>query len=107
MTTIRHPLHLLDRAVMFAMRNMVASMKGSVTSPEARKPFDELMQKTPAAAGVTYEQASVGGVAGVWCRPGDAPDASAAILYFHGAPTSSDRRSPSIFTDPVAPFSGA
>ena len=60
MTTIRQPLHLLDRAVMFAMRKMVASMKGSVTGPEARKPFDELMEKTPAAPGVTYEVASVG-----------------------------------------------
>ena len=84
MTTIRQPLHLLDRAVMLGMRTMVASMKGSVTGPEARKPFDELMEQTPAAPGVTYEVATVGGVAGVWCRPTDTPDAAAAILYFHG-----------------------
>ena len=84
MTTTRQPLHLLDRAVMLGMRTMVASMKGSVTGPEARKPFDELMEQTPAAPGVTYEVASVGGVAGVWCRPADTPDAAAAILYFHG-----------------------
>jgi len=84
MTTINHPLHLLDRAVMFGMRKMVASMKGSVTGPEARKPFDELMEKTPAADGVTYQVASVGGIAGVWCRPEHAQDSAAAILYFHG-----------------------
>jgi len=84
MATIRHPIHLLDRAVMLTMRKMVAPMKGSVTGPEARKPFDELMEQTPAAAGVTYELASVGGVAGVWCRPEGAPDSAAAILHFHG-----------------------
>lgn len=84
MTTIRQPLHLLDRTVMLGMRKMVAPMKGSVTGPEARKPFDELMEKTPAAPCVTYELASVGGIAGVWCRPADTPDAAAAILYLHG-----------------------
>jgi hypothetical protein len=81
MTTIHQPLHLLDCAVMVGMRKMVVPMKGSVTGPEARKPFDELMEKTPAAPGVTYEVASVGGIAGVWCRPDDAPDAAAAIPY--------------------------
>lgn len=84
MTTIRHPLHPLDREVMFEMRRMVASMKGSVTGPEARQPFDELMERTPAAPGVAYEAASVGGVAGVWCRPEAAVDDAAAILYLHG-----------------------
>jgi epsilon-lactone hydrolase len=49
---------------MAAMRLMVASMKGSVTGPSAREPFDELMEKTPAADGVTYEEAEVGGVLG-------------------------------------------
>ena len=58
-------------------------MKGSVTGPSAREPFDELMEKIPAADGVTYEEAEVGGVAGWWCRPNDAV-AGAAILYFHG-----------------------
>jgi epsilon-lactone hydrolase len=68
---------------MAAMRLMLASMKGSVTGPSAREPFDELMEKTPAADGVTYQEAEVGGVAGWWCRPDDAV-AGAAILYFHG-----------------------
>jgi monoterpene epsilon-lactone hydrolase len=84
MTAIRQPLHPLDRTVMLGMRKIVAPMKGSVTGPEARTPFDELMEKTPAAPGVTYEAASVGGVAGVWCRPADTPEAAAAILYLHG-----------------------
>jgi len=82
-STIHHPIHLLDRVAMSAMRLMISSMKGSVTGPSAREPFDELMGKTPAADGVTYEEAEVGGVAGWWCRPDDAV-AGAAILYFHG-----------------------
>ena len=82
-TTIHHPIHLLDRVAMAAMRLMIASMKGSVTGPSAREPFDELMEKTPTADGITYEGAEVGGVAGWWCRPDDAI-AGAALLYFHG-----------------------
>ncbi|MEO8526562.1 MAG: alpha/beta hydrolase fold domain-containing protein [Caldimonas sp.] len=35
---------------------------------QARQPFDELLEKTPAVPGLTYEVASEGGVAGVWCR---------------------------------------
>jgi acetyl esterase/lipase len=80
---IHHPIHLLDRVAMVAMRLMVGSMKGSLTGPSSREPFDDLMEKTPAAAGVTYEEGDVGGVAGWWCRPEDAV-AGAAILYFHG-----------------------
>src|ERR1700693_1684648 len=81
---IHHPIHLLDRVAMVAMRLMVGSMKGSsLTGPSSREQFDELMEKTPAADGVTYEKAEVGGVAGWWCRPDNAV-AGAAILYFHG-----------------------
>jgi epsilon-lactone hydrolase len=80
---IHHPIHLLDRVAMVAMRLMVGSMKGSLTGPSSREQFDELMEKTPAADGVTYEEGDVGGVAGWWCRPEDAV-AGAAILYFHG-----------------------
>lgn len=43
MTIIRRSEHLLDRAAMVAMRLMVASMKGSVTGPDARTPFAEMM----------------------------------------------------------------
>ena len=46
---IHHPIHLLDRVAMAAMRLMISSMKGSVTGPSAREPFDELMEKIPAA----------------------------------------------------------
>ena len=81
--TTNHPLHPLDRVAMAEMRLMVAPMKGSVTGPSARVRFDELMESTPAADGVTYEKAEVGGLPGWWCRPGEAA-ADTAILYLHG-----------------------
>jgi acetyl esterase/lipase len=83
MTAMHHPEHLLDRAAMVALRLMLRSAKGSVSGPDARQTFDELMDKVPAASGVTYEGATVGGVSGWWCRPADAVK-DAAILYFHG-----------------------
>jgi monoterpene epsilon-lactone hydrolase len=83
MTTMHHPEHLLDRAAMVAMRLMLRSAKGTVSGPDARKTFDELMDKVPAASGVTYEAATIGGVSGWWCRPENAVK-GAAILYLHG-----------------------
>jgi len=83
MTTVRHPLNDVDRAAMAAMRPLLAGVKGSVNGPEARGPFDALMEHVPAAAGVTYAAAEVGGVPGWWCRPGGA-STGAAILYHHG-----------------------
>jgi epsilon-lactone hydrolase len=73
----------LDRITMAEMRSMVESTKGTVTGVSAREPFDELMERTPPAEGVTYEKAEVGGVLGWWCRPINAPN-DAVILYFHG-----------------------
>jgi hypothetical protein len=49
-------IHLQDLVAMAAMRLMVGSMKGSVTGPSSREQFDELMEKTPAADGVTHEE---------------------------------------------------
>jgi epsilon-lactone hydrolase len=78
-----HPLNPLDRITMAEMRSMVESTKGTVTGVSAREPFDELMERTSPADGVTYEKVEVGGVLGWWCRPNNAPN-DAAILYFHG-----------------------
>jgi acetyl esterase/lipase len=62
---------------------MLGSAKGSVNGPGARKTFDEIMDQVPAASGVTYEAAVIGGVSGWWCRPEDAMKGS-SILYLHG-----------------------
>jgi acetyl esterase/lipase len=82
-TTAFHSEHLLDRAAMLAMRAMIALQPTADLGPGGRAAFDALMERTPAAASVAYEAATVGGVPGWWCRPADAA-ANAAILYLHG-----------------------
>ena len=79
----KHLLDPQDAITMAKLRPMLASTKGTVTGPSARAPFDELMEQTPPADGVTYEKTTIGGVPGWWCRPNSAP-ADAAILHFHG-----------------------
>lgn len=83
MTMTYHDEHLLDRAAMLLMRGMIALQPKAEFGPAARPAFDTLMEKTPAADGVTCEAGEVGGIAGYWCRPVDAV-AGAAILYLHG-----------------------
>jgi acetyl esterase/lipase len=78
-----HPEHLLDRAAMLAFRSMIALQPAADFGPNGRAAFDELMEKTPAADGVNYEAAEVGGVPGWWCRPAEA-ERGTTILYLHG-----------------------
>ena len=80
MTTTYHKEHLLDRAAMLAMRSVLAVQPKLEFGPESRPGFDQLMAKTPAAKGVTYEAATVGGVAGWWCNPEQAM-AGCAVVY--------------------------
>jgi len=61
------------------MRNFASMRKGGFD----RAAYDQLVEQTPNAPGVAYEEGKVGGVAGWWCLPGGA-DKSAAILYLHG-----------------------
>jgi hypothetical protein len=56
---VNHSIDPLDRVPISEMRLMVASTKGSVNGPSAREPFDQLMDQTPAAGCVTYEEANV------------------------------------------------
>jgi acetyl esterase/lipase len=76
---IDHPLAPEDSKVMDAMRLAMAPGRGNIE----RASFDEVMEQTPDAAGVTYETAVIGGVPGVWCRPRVALP-SVVILYVHG-----------------------
>jgi monoterpene epsilon-lactone hydrolase len=78
-----HKEHLLDRAAMLAMRTLLALQPKVQFGPEARPEFDNLIENTPEADGLTYEVATIGGVAGWWCRPRQATE-GAAILYLHG-----------------------
>jgi hypothetical protein len=82
-TTKFHPEHLLDQAAMLAMRAIIALQPSADLGPGGRAAFDAVIERTPAADGVAYEAARVGGVPGCWCRPADA-SADAAILYLHG-----------------------
>ncbi len=83
MNTEYYKEHLLDRATMLAMRAFLAVQPKTKFEPASRPDFDALMEKTTAADGVIYEAASLGGVAGWWCRPTNAL-AHCAVLYLHG-----------------------
>ena len=83
MSEIHHDEHLLDRAAMLVMRAMLAVQPPARFTPASRPMFDELMDKAPPAEAVGFEQATVAGVAGWWCRPASAVEGR-AVLYFHG-----------------------
>jgi epsilon-lactone hydrolase len=80
---IDHPLTAKDEAFIAALSAEAAPLKGKMDGPHARATFDEMMEHTPAAPGVTYEEATVGGVRGTWCRPKNARP-GVALLYLHG-----------------------
>jgi monoterpene epsilon-lactone hydrolase len=80
---IRHALNEKDDAIIAALRTQVAPLKGKMDGPQARPIFDEVMEHTPDAPGVTDEEGAVGGVRGVWCRP-QSPRPGVALLYLHG-----------------------
>lgn len=80
---IRHPLTEKDGELVAVMRTEAADSKGKLSGSDARGSFDEIMEKTPDALGVSYEQGVVGGVPGVWCHPQN-PHLGVAIIYLHG-----------------------
>jgi monoterpene epsilon-lactone hydrolase len=83
METTYHPISLEDRAAVAALREAIPPGKGNTFAPDMRPMFDEMIGQTPAAPGVTYEAATVGGVPGWWRRPAGALP-GAALLYLHG-----------------------
>lgn len=83
MSITYHDEHLVDRVAMLAMRAMIALQPAADLGPDGRLAFDDLMERTPAADGVDYEPATLGGIPGWWCRPAEV-EAGTAILYLHG-----------------------
>jgi monoterpene epsilon-lactone hydrolase len=80
---IRHPLNDKDVGIIATLRAQVAPLKGKLDGPHARGTFDDVMEHTPDAAGVSYEEDSIGSVRGVWCRPqGGRP--GVVLLHLHG-----------------------
>jgi monoterpene epsilon-lactone hydrolase len=84
---VRATIHLLapaDQLAVEALRQATAALKGQLNGPAARPMFDSIMQLTPAAAGVSFEADTVGGVPGQWCRLAS-PGAPASVgLFIHG-----------------------
>lgn len=80
METIYHPVSAEDQTAAVALREAVAPGRGITFGPDTRPMFDEMIGQTPAAPGVTYEAATVGGVPGWWRRPAGALP-GAVLLY--------------------------
>jgi epsilon-lactone hydrolase len=78
-----HPLSREDSAASTALRAAVAPFKGKLEGTAARGPFDDVMERVAAPAGVTFQAATVGGISGWWAKPAR-PHKSAAILHVHG-----------------------
>jgi epsilon-lactone hydrolase len=86
--TSTHPLSAADGLALAKIRTDAAAQRATLAAgpqpslEQTRAGYDANVGLTLPADGVTYEPATVGGVAGVWSRPKDARNA--AILYLHG-----------------------
>ena len=80
---VQHPCSTQDQLTMAAMRAIVEPNKGKLQGVAARVPYDAIMERVAAPAGVVYEAAHVGGVSGWWCRPETARPGQ-AVMHLHG-----------------------
>src|SRR5882724_5430816 len=78
-----HPLSPEDSLGATALRASVAAFKGKLAGPEARGPFDAIMDQVAAPTDVTFEAETVGGISGLWAKPARRRR-GAAILHLHG-----------------------
>jgi monoterpene epsilon-lactone hydrolase len=78
-----HPVTQEDKAAIAAMRAIVEPNKGRLQGTSARVPYDEIMSRVKAPAGVTFHEDTLGGVSGYWCRPAGVQPGN-AILHLHG-----------------------
>src|SRR2546427_8071027 len=78
-----HPLSPEDSLGATALRASVAAFKGKLAGTAARGPFDAVMERVAAPAGVTFVADTVGGISGWWAKPAR-PRQGAAILHLHG-----------------------
>jgi len=80
-----HPLSHEDSLGASALRASVAAFKGKLAGTAARGPFNDVMEHVVAPTDVTFAADTVGGISGVWAKPGGArPQKAAAILHLHG-----------------------
>ncbi len=80
---VEHPLSDADRAAAAELRAQTAALPAPPDLASNRASFEAMLARIPLAAGVRYEAAEVGGIAGFWCRS-DLDRPGAAILYLHG-----------------------
>src|SRR5256712_12464700 len=78
-----HPLSPEDSLGATALRASVAAFKGKLAGTAARGPFDAVMERVAAPAGVTFVADTVGGISGWWAKPAR-PRKGAAIIHVHG-----------------------
>jgi monoterpene epsilon-lactone hydrolase len=83
MTITTHALSEKDAATMRQIREGLKGVKGTVTGPQARPMFDDIMKAVAPANNIESEEGVVGGVPGMWVRPQSGPE-DRAILYLHG-----------------------
>jgi epsilon-lactone hydrolase len=79
MSELHHPSTAADRAALKAMR---AGLAANPVIP-TREWFDGLLEQVAPPDGVSYSEAKVGGVPGVWCIPASQRTGD-AMLYLHG-----------------------
>jgi monoterpene epsilon-lactone hydrolase len=73
-----------DQTAIAQMRTTMGQFLAMPSGALLRVPFNAFMAQTPLAAGITFEQATVGGVPGYWCRPAENRAPTSAVLYLHG-----------------------
>ena len=86
-----HPLSETDSQAAAGLRAAVAPFKGKLGGAAARGPFDDVMERVAAPAGVTFEAGTVGGISGFWANVrGEGRGAQGegnrqrAIIHVHG-----------------------
>jgi acetyl esterase/lipase len=78
-----HPLSGEDSVAAAALRSAVAPVKGTSQGTAGRGFFDEIMERVAVPEGVTFEAATIGGIAGWWAWPPRSRK-RAAIVHVHG-----------------------
>jgi len=78
-----HPLSQEDSVAVAPLRSAVAPMKGKLEGTAGHGLFDGVMERVALPAGVTFEPAIAGGIAGWWAKPARAQK-RAAIVHVHG-----------------------
>lgn len=79
----KHLLSAADQKAMTGLRAMVEPNKGRLQGILARGPFDAIVERVRAPAGVIFRPDTVGGISGWWCKPENAKPGE-VIIHIHG-----------------------